>query len=272
MSRLISYNKNTEDFSINNNALNSTELHKKYQNNTPFAHVLISNAIDKEILHDIANEVRIFQPENQKNFYGSIKKFSESKIDVLPSKTQKILAFLNSNDFVEEVSKITGINDLIPDPSYEGGGVHKTHKGGFLKVHTDFNWNSKLKAYRRVNLIIYLNNDWKNDWGGECEFWSYDRKSEVRKIKPFFNNLVIFSTNDFTFHGHPSPLNCPTDRSRDSIAVYYYTKQKDLNYHKKKNTETTYAKTRNSDFKMGLLPRLKKMLPTTIKKIVTKRG
>jgi len=272
MSRLISYNVDTDSYSINNDVFDITELQKSYQNNTPFPHIVISSAIDQDMLNDIAEEVNNFQPKAQKKFYGSIKKFSESKIDILPKKTQKLLAFLNSDEFLKGITRITGIDNLISDPNYEGGGIHRTHKGGFLKVHTDFNWSFELKAYRRVNVIIYLNKDWKDDWGGECEFWSYDRETEVKKVKPLFNNLVIFDTNDFTFHGHPFPLKCPKDCSRDSIAVYYYTKHKDSNYHKRKSMETTYAKTRDSDVNMSLFDKLKRITPSIIKKLVTKKN
>ena len=271
MSKLIFYNVDTDNYSIVNDVFDTIELQKNYQNNTPFPHVVISSAIDQAILNDIAEEVNNFQPKVQKKFYGSIKKFSESKIDILPRKTQKLLAFLNSDEFLQGITRITGVEGLIPDPSYEGGGVHKTYKGGFLKIHTDFNWNSKLKAYRRINVIIYLNKDWKDIWGGGCELWLYDRETEVKEVKPLFNNLIIFDTNDFTFHGHPFPLKCPKDRSRNSIAVYYYTKHKDSNYHKRKSEETTYAETRSSHINMSLFDKLKIITPLVIKKLVTKK-
>ena len=243
------------------------KLKKIFEENTPFPYVVIPNAIDPNVLSNISEEVEILNPSLQKNFYGSVKKFTESRLSKLPYNTQNLLRFFNSKEFLEFLSKITGIDDLISDPDYEGGGVHKTYKGGFLKVHTDFNWNSKLKAYRRINVIIYLNKKWKKEWGGECEFWSFDRKTEVKKIQPIFNNLVIFNTNDYTFHGHPFPLKFPQNCSRNSIAVYFYTKNKDQIKHGKKSMETKYRNTISSEVNLSFLDKIKNLIPSRLKKL-----
>jgi hypothetical protein len=43
------------------------------------------------------------------------------------------------------------------------------------------------------------------------------------KILPIFNRMVIFSTTDFSYHGHPEPLTCPEGWTRKSLALYYYS-------------------------------------------------
>ena len=101
--------------------------------------------------------------------------------------------------------------------------MKKKKKGGFLKVHSDFNLHPQLNLNRRLNLLLYLNKDWKEEWGGHLELWDKDMKSCKVKISPNFNKLVIFNTTDYSFHGHPNPLACPEDVTRKSLALYYYT-------------------------------------------------
>jgi Rps23 Pro-64 3,4-dihydroxylase Tpa1-like proline 4-hydroxylase len=90
-------------------------------------------------------------------------------------------------------------------------------------VHADFNRHEKLNLDRRLNLLLYLNRDWKEEYGGHLQLWTRDMGRCVVKVLPVFNRCVVFSTTDFSYHGHPDPLTCPPGRTRKSIAMYYYT-------------------------------------------------
>ena len=126
-----------------------------------------------------------------------------------------------SSDLLQE---LTGIEEaIIPDPHFEGGGLHQITPGGYLKVHVDFNRHSRLNLDRRINLLIYLNKDWQEEYGGNLELWDRNVSTCHRKILPIFNRCVIFNTNDFSYHGHPDPLTCPEGRTRKSLALYYYS-------------------------------------------------
>jgi hypothetical protein len=118
---------------------------------------------------------------------------------------------------------MTGIDGLISDPHFEGGGLHETKRGGHLGVHADFNVHGHLKVERRINLLIYLNENWEQEYGGQLELWDTQMKECVVRVEPVFGRAVLFNTNLDSFHGHPDPLNCPDGRSRRSIATYYYT-------------------------------------------------
>ena len=107
---------------------------------------------------------------------------------------------------------------------------HVTHSvspffrsGGFLNVHADFNKYGQYNIDRRVNTFVYMNEDWSEEYGGHLELWSMDMKSCHQKILPTFGRFVVFSSTDFSYHGHPQPLAAPSDRSRRSLALYYYT-------------------------------------------------
>lgn len=138
--------------------------------------------------------------------------------------TKIFMHFLNSEPFLNFLQILTGIKEtLICDPYFSGGGQHEIKKGGFLKVHADFNKHPKLGLDRRINVLVYLNKDWNESYGGHFELWDEEMKNCVKKIPPTFNTMAIFSTTDFSYHGHPDPLNCPSNMSRKSLALYYYS-------------------------------------------------
>lgn len=136
-----------------------------------------------------------------------------------------VLFAFNSYPFIHFLETLTGIDGLIPDPHYHGGGLHQILPGGKLKVHADFNYLEKLKLYRRINVLLYLNKNWKPEYGGDIELWNRDMSACKQKIAPVFNRCVIFNTDSHSYHGHPEPLNCPQGMTRKSIALYYYTRE-----------------------------------------------
>jgi Rps23 Pro-64 3,4-dihydroxylase Tpa1-like proline 4-hydroxylase len=127
------------------------------------------------------------------------------------------------NRFVNFLEKLTGIEGLITDHTLNGGGLHQILRGGKLDIHADYNYHPITQLDRRLNVLVYLNENWHPGWGGNLELWNKDMSSCEKSIEPFFNRVVIFSTNDDSFHGHPDPLECPETESRKSIALYYYT-------------------------------------------------
>jgi len=138
--------------------------------------------------------------------------------------TKQLMAFLNSAYFLQFLQKLTGIKEqLIGDPYFIGGGQHEIKRNGLLKIHADFNKHPTLNLDRRVNVLIYLNKNWDESYGGHFELWDENMESCKKRISPRFNTIAIFSTTDFSFHGHPNPLNCPENRSRKSLALYYYS-------------------------------------------------
>lgn len=134
--------------------------------------------------------------------------------------TASFIRKLNAQPFIDQLEDMTGIDGLIADPAIKGGGLHEIPPGGFLKMHVDFNWNRSLQAVRKLNLLLYLNEDWK--WNGDL-ILSRDGAERTKSIAPVFNRCVVFPTTEASWHGHPEPLKAP--RSRKSIALYYYRKE-----------------------------------------------
>ena len=201
-----------------------SELNKQYQDNQPFPHIAIDDAFNIEMVREVERELSVFSDwDGEKSFYGSSKKRHCASPGKLPPATVMLLNYLNSAEFLQPLETLTGISGLIPDPYYYGGGVHSIIRGGFLKIHADFNWHEKLQLHRRVNLLLYLNSDWDPSWGGALELWDATMEKKHVAVMPVINRLVIFNTTDFSYHGHPEPLNCPENRVRNSIALYYYS-------------------------------------------------
>jgi hypothetical protein len=134
-----------------------------------------------------------------------------------------VLWELQSQPFMMFLERLTGIQNLLPDPRLLGGGTHQTLPGGLLRVHADFNKHRFYDLDRRINLLLYLNEDWQEEYGGHLELWDKDLTACQKRILPIAKRCVIFSTGSDTWHGHPHPLTCPPGRARRSIALYYYT-------------------------------------------------
>ena len=215
--------------SKNLNDLNNYALKKRkiYQKGKPYPHIVIKNFFDKKFLSQILNEFPDLSKIKSSNNYDNKNeiKFANNKKKHFKKNTKIFFNYLNSKNFIDFIQKLSSINEkLLPDQKLNGGGLHEIKRGGVLKIHTDFNKHPTKDIDRRINVLIYLNKGWKKNYGGNLELWDKNMKKCVKKILPSFNTMVIFSTNDFTNHGHPNPLKCPEEISRKSIATYYFSK------------------------------------------------
>jgi Rps23 Pro-64 3,4-dihydroxylase Tpa1-like proline 4-hydroxylase len=229
------YNYTKNDFFIDNYDLNSyiilNNQNNIFENKLPWPHAVLDNYFDTIKLKEVTNEI-IEKNDYNDNYINSWRKFNDkdqhkygtSNPFHMGEKTKQLISELKSVDFVNFLEGITGLAGLIPDPYDVGGGVHLITKGGYLKVHTDFPFHSQIRLWRRVNILLYLNDNWDDNWGGQLELWNSNLSSSEIKISPIFNRLVIFRTDNKSFHGHPSPLATPNEHIlRKSIALYYYS-------------------------------------------------
>jgi Rps23 Pro-64 3,4-dihydroxylase Tpa1-like proline 4-hydroxylase len=122
------------------------------------------------------------------------------------------------------MSDLIGIPNLIYDPNLIGGGIHETNSGGHVDVHLDFNYIKEKNLHRRLNILIYFNKDWQEEYGGYLDIWDRDIKKCYGAFSPIFNRICGFATSEISFHG-VTPLTCPPNVMRRSFACYYYTKK-----------------------------------------------
>lgn len=196
-----------------------------YQEAEPFPNIEFKDFFNPRFLDLVCQEFPDLSTKNSQRFENEKQlKLAGIGEKFFGPQTTKMMHFLNSEPFLEFLQILTGIREpLIGDPYFIGGGQHEIKRGGLLKIHADFNKHSKLKLDRRINVLIYLNKDWKEEYGGHFELWDRDMKNCVKRILPVYNTMAIFSTTDYSYHGHPDPLQCPEDRSRKSLALYYYS-------------------------------------------------
>jgi len=201
-----------------------------YKSSKPFPHAILDDFLTPKAYNKISkifpkNNAKIWKtPTNvhtvgksvTKNGSLALKELSYSK------DTRSFFHELNSGLFLTFLEKLTGIKGLLPDPYFSESGFHRTSSGGYLDIHADFSHLNILGLERRINLIFYLNENWQETYGGELGLYNEDLKKVV-SVSPIANRMLIFSTSDISFHGHPERLSCPAKKYRKSIALYYYT-------------------------------------------------
>lgn len=212
---------------------------KDYRQQFPFPHGRYQDLFPQDVLDAVSSEIPdapVINTHSKKAgcVRGSGKCYSESEQKFKNAfddeskfgpATLAVFRMMKSPLFTSFLENMTGIYGLIPDPEYRGSGIHQTLPGGYLGIHADFNLYPKYNnIHRRVNALLFLNDDWKAEYGGAIELWHKDLKSCGAKYLPLMNRLVVFSSTDFSYHGQPHPLTAPKDRSRRSLALYYYTK------------------------------------------------
>ena len=188
----------------------------------PFRFVVIDNFLEERFAEALLREYPPADPAWTSITYTHQKKKFTLTRD-FPPNISDFFVMSASQEFLDLISQITGIGGLLADSELLGGGCHQIVNGGFLDVHIDFNVHSVTRNHRRLNAILYVNKNWEEAYAGFLELWDMQRKVRIANIAPLFNRLVIFETNEISYHGHPVPLNIPDGMSRKSLAVYYYT-------------------------------------------------
>ena len=201
---------------------------EQYAAADPFPHVVIDDFLSTAQVDEILADF----PPSESSFWSNYNHQTTIKQDTtpdmlaemrLPSSIRNWMWQLNSIPILAFLTTLTGIRGLLPDPYLFGGSLHQIPSGGFLKIHADFNFHQLTGLRRRLNMLIYLNHDWDQSYGGDLELWDCDMTHCVQRIAPLAGRCVIFNTDATSYHGHPEPLRCPPDRTRKSIALYYYT-------------------------------------------------
>jgi len=200
----------------------------QYGANQPFRHIHLQNFLEPEAAQAAMREF----PEPASDAWIQYKHHNENKMglpkrELFPPRTGEVVDELNSPAFVAWLRALTGIEGLVADETLEGGGLHQSGRGGFLNVHADFTMHHHRKNWRRrINVIVYLNEGWREEWGGAIELWDREMKRCVVRVPPLLNHALIFNTDEHSFHGFPDRLACPEGVSRKSLALYYYTAER----------------------------------------------
>lgn len=188
----------------------------------PFPHLVVDDLLAPEVAAAIVREFAT--TEGDWICYHHVNEWKRGFNDVahMGPATRQVVDELNTPDFVAALGMLTGVTQLVADPTLEGGGLGEVEPGGYVNVHADFLSHSRAHTWtRRLNLIVFLNEDWSEADGGALELWDAAVRTPVRRILPVFNRCVIFATTPTAFHGVP-PVRCAPGRSRKSLALYYF--------------------------------------------------
>jgi Rps23 Pro-64 3,4-dihydroxylase Tpa1-like proline 4-hydroxylase len=200
-------------------------LREQYVSADPFPHVVLDGLFDDAELEAVLADFPSPEAMRWVRFDNALEKklgFHHEQSGVT-ERVRRFLDAMNGFEMLLFLEALTGIEGLIPDPYFGGGGLHQIEPGGYLKIHADFNVHPKLHLDRRLNMLVYLNKGWRDEWGGDLELWDSSMRERRQRIAPLFNRTVIFSTTDTSFHGHPHPLASPPGVTRKSVSLYYYT-------------------------------------------------
>ena len=199
------------------------ELNASYRVAQPFPYIAIDDFLPAAVLERCLAEFPQ-RSTNELEFNRDQERYkAQFNPDVLAPWNRNLFYAFNSRPFLRVLENITGIKGLIPDPYFSGGGFHEISQGGHLSVHADFNHHLPMNLERRINVLIYLNHDWKDEYGGQLELWDDAMSKCMVSVVPVFNRCVIFNTTSNSNHGNPNPINHPDKIPRRSIALYYYT-------------------------------------------------
>ena len=203
-----------------------------YARAEPFKHTVIDNFLPSKVALQLQRdfppvESDIWIEQHPARQPGKLGITHASRLRGMEPSIIHAIGQFNSFPFLNFLSELTGILKLLPDPYLHGGGPQQVVNGGKLDVHTDFTYLPNLDLYRRINVLYYLNTEWRPEFGGDLEFWTNagSQPEHVRSIAPSFNRMVVFNTTSSTFHGHPKPLTVPEGITRKALAFYYYTAQ-----------------------------------------------
>ena len=213
--------------------INTTALREQAGNAMPFPHVVVDDFLDADFAHDIVRSWPAFEEAARigKSFHSINERNKVQVTDSshFPTPLRKLNDALASPAFLDAVSAIFGISDLLPDAELVGGGMHQTGPRGRLDVHVDFNYIEARELHRRLNILVYFNEGWRHEWGGQLELWNSDISTRIHSIEPVFNRCVIFETSEISYHG-VAGVTCPEDTVRRSFAGYYYTRAAPANW------------------------------------------
>ena len=239
------------------------ELHEKYAAGDPFPHIAIDDFLPEELINLCIDHFPQHPDPGSESFDRDQERYKTSyHPDNMEPALRHLFYALNSRPFIRIIENISGIKGLIPDPYFLGGGFHETRQGGHLDMHADFNHHKPLGLERRINVLIYLNRNWKDEYGGQLELWRTDMSEQVHSILPLANRCVMFSTTQQSMHGHPQAVNHPNGGARRSIALYYYTStwseakaSKTTQFYARPNTHDRFDwKVRSDEFLADIMP------------------
>jgi hypothetical protein len=198
-----------------------------YQYAFPYEHIVLDDELPDYVLTKLYAELSEMDSGDWNSYlHFNERKYSNTDTESWGPTLRAVEAAFASERFISFIETISGFDGLHADVTLDGGGVHRCYRGGFLNIHADFTAHHTIKTWRRrVNLLLYLNPEWDESWGGALELWNRDMSRCETTVAPIGNRILLFTTGEHSFHGHPEPLQSPEGLPRQSLALYYFTEE-----------------------------------------------
>lgn len=200
----------------------TTLVRGEYVDASPWPHAIVTGLFPEDLIDKAAQESLAIPAARVSRTHDRNQIKEETPDGAGPAMTE-ILDQLASPAFLEFLGSVTGIEGLLADPLHSWAGLHRTPPGGFTMIHRDFRKHPVSGLHHRVNVLVYLNREWPEEYGGALQLWPSDMRSDHKVIRPLANTMVIWETHDQTLHGFPDPVACPPGDARLALASYYYT-------------------------------------------------
>jgi hypothetical protein len=207
---------------LKDNFTNINRLNEVFVGTPPFPLIALDNFLPQDLAKKMEQECNSIPDHLWTKFTRRGSYMQECvNMDVAPV-ANEFVNQMHSQAGMTWITALTGIKDLIPDPYLVGAGYSRIGSGSSLKIHTDFNWNETIKVHRMLSFIIYLNSNWKEEWGGHLQFNDFQNKNVIQRIPPQFNRAVFWRHHKKGFHGFPDPLTCPENITRNAFRLFFY--------------------------------------------------
>jgi hypothetical protein len=192
------------------------KYHKKYINAWPFPHAVFDGLLPSSLVGKMMDDIPMLASPtagweastSSLTDPTSHQKLFNQNEDTWSPDTRLASMLLKSQPFLAFLRELTGIDGLIADSQNWSSGLMQIRRGGYLDVHADFTRLSSRGLDRRLNVLLYLNDNWEEEGGGDLQLWGTNLTCGAR-IPPFANRMVVFSTTSFSYHDHPIPLDSP---------------------------------------------------------------
>jgi 2OG-Fe(II) oxygenase superfamily len=242
-------------------------LNHDYNHAHPCKHIVIDNFFRPEIAEALFNNFPKFETMNVKRKSLNENKREEYHFDRFHPVFSDVKEAIVGEDFCKAVGQITDLDGLFVTTDNTGAGIHQGGNGSRLDIHIDYNMSTKFNAWRRLNLLVYLNKGWKDEYGGALELWNKEMTTCEKMVLPYFNRAVIFYTDENAPHGYRK-MNLPEDIYRKSIYTYYYTPVEEGVVYR----DSTFLTRPDESFAKRVLTKVKETLKVSVKQVLFKLG
>jgi len=243
------------------------ELKNDFLNAKPCSHLVLPNFLNEELATTLYENFPKIESLNVKRKSINENKSEDYHFDRFHPSFTDLKKVVASDEMYRFMETITGIDDLRTTDDAMGSGVHQGTNGSYVDVHIDVNYNPAEKLWRRVNLLIYLNKNWKPEYGGELELWDKKMTNCEARVPCDFNRAVIFKTDENSPHGY-GKITIPEDESRKSFYTYYFTEvDKGFSY-----SDSRFSSRPDDSMVKKVVTSIKEPLKVTAKRILNKLG